>query len=231
MMDEEDTNLLNQIYKMMLKFSKHSIVNYNQYSRKLLQFFYTKLSKKNKQENIYLLYLIIHQKHLNILKAELTETKISKAMENDDLEIIKYLVENGLYKVNEDSQELVNDKQQTMNKPEEYKNNIFSACKNGQLQWLINETNLKTHDTNKDGETPLHCASECGQILVVMYLIGKGAKIEAKDKYGRTPLHYACINGFLPVVKYLLSKGANLEAKDNNGHLQLMNVLFNHGKK
>lgn len=29
--------------------------------------------------------------------------------------------------------------------------------------------------------TPLHCAAECGKEVVVAYLVGQGADIEAKD--------------------------------------------------
>ena len=51
------------------------------------------------------------------------------------------------------------------------------------------------------------------------YLIGKGAKINAKDNNGRTVLHEAArsSSNLLPMVKYLIGKGAKINAKDNSG--------------
>jgi ankyrin repeat protein len=31
-------------------------------------------------------------------------------------------------------------------------------------------------------QTPLHCASQCGHLNIVEYLVNKGANIEAEDK-------------------------------------------------
>lgn len=63
-------------------------------------------------------------------------------------------------------------------------------------------------------------AADCGQIDIVNFLIGKGAKLESKDYDGNTPLFLAARHSFLTIMKTLLSNGADIEARDST-------VLFN----
>ena len=51
-----------------------------------------------------------------------------------------------------------------------------------------------------DGVTPLHYASQCGDINIVKYLITVGCDPAFPDSKGRLPLHIACLNGHLTVV-------------------------------
>ena len=110
-----------------------------------------------------------------------------------------------------------------------YVKNIFTACKYDKLpsvQWLIEKENVDPNiridaDDNRfefyAGSTPLHIASQNGNLQIVEYLIYKGAEIDAKNKLERTPLHYACINKHLKIVEYLISNGADLNSKDEYG--------------
>jgi ankyrin repeat protein len=82
-----------------------------------------------------------------------------------------------------------------------------------------------------------------GQNKVVVYLISKGANIEAIDnKYGATPLYWAAAAGKKDVVETLLSKGALVNIKDNKGktlvsvaaqskNQDIVNLLKSHGGK
>ena len=77
---------------------------------------------------------------------------------------------------------------------------------------------LNSKDNNRQ-QTPLHKASERGNLKMVKALIILGAKIEAKDEDGRTPLHTAAK---VEIAKHLIEKGAQVEARDFDGHTPLM---------
>ena len=116
---------------------------------------------------------------------------------------------------------------------EDYEPDIFKACKEGKLtsvQYLIEKQNADKEITGNGGKTPLHYACEFGHLLIVEYLISKGADIEAKDIYYWTPLHFACKEDHLEIVEYLISKGADIEAKewmDLNGPLHIASQYDN----
>ena len=71
---------------------------------------------------------------------------------------------------------------------------------------------------DKNGNTPLHRASNSGGIENVKYLVEQGANVNAKDGFGATPLHGAFSAG---VAKYLIMHGADVNAKDNDGNTPL----------
>src|SRR5258708_22890506 len=66
-----------------------------------------------------------------------------------------------------------------------------------------------------DGETPLHVASNQGDVELVQVLLEHGADIEAQDDYGSTPIHLASFFGEVELVQVLLEHGAEIEARDN----------------
>ena len=78
---------------------------------------------------------------------------------------------------------------------------------------------LNSKDPDDVQKTPLHKASERGNLKMVKALIILGAKIEAKDEFGLTPLHYAAK---VDIAKHLIEKGAQVEARDFDGHTPLM---------
>ena len=76
---------------------------------------------------------------------------------------------------------------------------------------------------NKRKETVLHCAAMCGNIEVVILLLGQVATsfdrkhnlLEAKDQEGKTPLLTAIKYHHEQVVEKLIKSGANLQATNN----------------
>ncbi|KAL8757115.1 MAG: hypothetical protein Q9184_004297 [Pyrenodesmia sp. 2 TL-2023] len=88
--------------------------------------------------------------------------------------------------------------------------------------------------------TPLHrAASPSGDIGLVMFLLWKGARIEARDEYQRTPLYHAVTSGKLDVVRYLLANGATtsagprdslpIHAATEGGYSDVLELLLEHG--
>ena len=68
-----------------------------------------------------------------------------------------------------------------------------------------------------DGLTPLHCAASCGRSEACMFLLTKGAEMNARDKFGRTPLHLAAESGGTHVVRVLMLCGAKKGIWDDDG--------------
>ncbi|MGL9761743.1 MAG: ankyrin repeat domain-containing protein [Wolbachia sp.] len=83
----------------------------------------------------------------------------------------------------------------------------------------LDAANIDAQD--KDGKTPLHFAAQEGNLDMVQFFLGRGAKIEAKDIYGWTPLHFAASSDKLDIVKFLFNKNANIKARDIYGDTPL----------
>ncbi len=95
---------------------------------------------------------------------------------------------------------------------------------------LVNSSFLKLSFNVLEDEktwTPLHLAGMNGRTDVINALIGRGAKVDAKDKQGMTPLHFASMNGRTDAINALIGRGAKVDAKDKQGmtplHLAGMN--------
>jgi len=72
--------------------------------------------------------------------------------------------------------------------------------------------------TNLLGQTPLHIAVRGQHYHMVVYLIERGANIDAQTLYqSNTPLHIAMDVRRLDIVKYLLDSGVNKELCDSYG--------------
>jgi uncharacterized protein len=67
---------------------------------------------------------------------------------------------------------------------------------------------------NPLANTPLHAATAGRHEDVSVFLIARGADVNAVDAGGHTPLHIAAENGELPVVEALLARGADPHAVD-----------------
>jgi ankyrin repeat protein len=99
-------------------------------------------------------------------------------------------------------------------------------------------------DIDKKGFTSLHTACLAGHVAVVMYLLDKGANVNAKSIQGQvntvnhslelfeliliregfTPLVVACREGFVDCVAWLLNHGAQLESRDASGITPLLHA-------
>merc|ERR1719197_2370073 len=80
---------------------------------------------------------------------------------------------------------------------------------------LLLKYDLEVNATDKEGYTPLHCASSLGFQNSVRILLSKGADVQAVDKRTKsTPLHLACCNGHIEAAKELLKGGSVVNALD-----------------
>jgi len=113
---------------------------------------------------------------------------------------------------------------------------IIKAAKNGQVNRL---KELLTGDPglinarDKDGSTPLHCATWKGQEDVVALLLNAGADVNAhneNDHWGTTPLHAAAHANQAAIAQMLIDRGADTNAKDREGRTPLFHTTFHKAK-
>jgi len=77
--------------------------------------------------------------------------------------------------------------------------------------------------------TPLHLASQNGNLDVVEYLVNQKADINAQaNGYSPgTPLHLASQNGHLNIVEYLVNQNADINVTTNDDDSKcLIELLF-----
>jgi len=68
-----------------------------------------------------------------------------------------------------------------------------------------------------DGNTPLHCAANHGNVAIIGVLIKRGGIVDKKNRWGNTPLHVTCKAGNKKVAKILIFQGADINALSNEG--------------
>mmetsp|Transcript_20335 Transcript_20335/g.39322 ORF Transcript_20335/g.39322 Transcript_20335/m.39322 type:complete len:504 (+) Transcript_20335:203-1714(+) len=94
---------------------------------------------------------------------------------------------------------------------------IHTACVDGNLKLVRRLTDARNADVEaKDilGSRPMHVASCYGRLDIIMFLMEKGADVNAMDKYQSTPL---VVTSHAQTVKLLVSYGADINAKNVNG--------------
>ncbi|XP_055838337.1 ankyrin-3-like [Episyrphus balteatus] len=69
---------------------------------------------------------------------------------------------------------------------------------------------------HKKEYTPLHCATENGDLEIVKVLLKKGANVNFKTADGLTSLHLACKTGNVEIIDLLLSSNADINAREHN---------------
>ena len=131
------------------------------------------------------------------------KTPLLYACENNQLQIVEYLISKGAN---------IEARDQKQGTPLHYAciNNCYPL-----VEYLISKS-APIEAKDNEIKTSLHYACERDFLQIVTFLISKNANIEAKDKQYWTPLHYASYCGQTNIVKYLVSKGANKTARDNN---------------
>ena len=86
---------------------------------------------------------------------------------------------------------------------------VHKAVKDSDIQRLKTLLQNKFVDINaptKNGQTPLHLASQFDKSELVKVLLSKpDINVNAQDKNGETPLHYAAENGNTQCVRFLLA--------------------------
>ena len=92
-------------------------------------------------------------------------------------------------------------------------------------EYEFNDTVMRnnlTKSVDVEGNTLLHHAASNEQLVVVRYLISKGADVNVRNRDGWTPLHWvAHLNEGIDVARYLIARGANLNATTNSGYTPL----------
>ena len=73
-----------------------------------------------------------------------------------------------------------------------------------------------------DLDADLLAAAQEGATEEVLWLLERGANIEAKGENGWTALMYATQSGRTETVEWLIEREANIEAKDDDGYTALM---------
>jgi hypothetical protein len=70
---------------------------------------------------------------------------------------------------------------------------------------------------NAAGKTPLHIASQMGNIPIVNFLLEHGADVDIRDQQGNSSLHYASAYGHVEIVKLLLEAGCVHDWRNKEG--------------
>ncbi|XP_037383482.1 ankyrin repeat domain-containing protein 53 [Talpa occidentalis] len=101
---------------------------------------------------------------------------------------------------------------------------IHFAAQNGKLaslRVLIEEYQFPVDLPTNNGQTPLHLViqrdNKTMTLPCILYLLQKGAALNAETCNGSTPLHLAAREGLLSCVKVLVQNGANIYAQDAMG--------------
>jgi ankyrin repeat protein len=77
---------------------------------------------------------------------------------------------------------------------------------------------------DKDGNSPLHIATDCG---IIRLLVESGAALDHSNNSGFTALHLRCMNKDTDAASLLLSLGADAETWDHAGQTVLMHAAEN----
>ena len=72
------------------------------------------------------------------------------------------------------------------------------------------------HGVDSEGKTDLHLTSRLNLPTLTLYLLNKGADVNAREDDGSTPLHDAAYENAPETVEVLLKHGADVNAMDNN---------------
>ena len=191
--------------------------NVNLRSKKGQTPLYSTLSGSEKSYNKEMILLLIE---LGAdVNAKNTEDKTITIPPNDDLGLIKVLIESmtGYTPLHAAASAAI-----WKNPPTFYDKKI--PYKEGEIISLLIKHKANVNAKSKKGDTPLHNASTA---KVTEILIKHGAKLNAKNHRGETPLH-TVISSFsagLEVAFLLIKKGANVNAKDKKGNTPLYALI------
>ena len=168
----------------------------------------------------------------------------SNDYDNDNLEIIKCLIEHGadqyihnnygkppcFYFFNEDNFEYLSFLNKDKLPTDSCGRTLLHYFSYQNLPKMINY-GLSSWKMDKDikdpnGRSPLHHACFNHSLDAVKYLISINADKDLKDNFGRTPLHYAYLKNYDDICEYLISIGADQTVKDINNYspIELKNL-------
>ncbi len=132
------------------------------------------------------------------------------AVDENNIELVKYLVEQGSNLEATDMGGYTPLHLATLNASLEL------------MKYLVEQGGSDLEAVDIDGCTPLHIAVDRtvvdeDNIELVKYLVEQGSNLAATDLVGYTPLHLAALSGDLELVDYLVEQGADLTAKNGEG--------------
>ncbi|XP_065836118.1 ankyrin repeat, PH and SEC7 domain containing protein secG-like isoform X2 [Oscarella lobularis] len=151
------------------------------------------------------------------------------AIQNDKLEVVKFLVSKGC------SIQLQNHLGLDA---------LHYACISGYVlsaDFLITAAAASVNQTDKDGRGPLWKACSNNHLEIVKLLIDAGADVNKTDKHhGRGPLSEASSNGHVEISKLLIDAGANVNETNwsgrgplwkasSDGHVEIAKLLIDAG--
>lgn len=148
-------------------------------------------------------------KYLNALQAILDKNTLNEkskdgstplhlAVQNDHLNIVKFLIRNGVD---------VNAKNRDENTP------FHLAARNGHLEvvkYLVGN-GADVNARNKDGNTPLFTAGEQGDFEMSKYLVRNGVNVNVGNKYLSDYLCVAAQKNYLEIAKVLIKAGGTIK--------------------
>jgi ankyrin repeat protein len=122
---------------------------------------------------------------------------------------------------------------------------IHEAVQKGNLEKvkaLVAQNEAVVHSQDDTGRTPLHWACRGRSLELVVFLVGKGADVNALDNNQIAPLHSLAARNNVQAAKVLIGKGADINIKDYDkqtplhhaaasGHTEISNLLVKKGAK
>lgn len=165
------------------------------------------------------------------------DTKLKKALINDNHERIEKLIEEGVsmdseydfglpisLAVKESSLQTIKFILSNGAKIPENSDILFSAIKrkDDNIFYEVLKNGASVHEFDNNKNTPLNISASLGILEYIKVLIKANADLNNQNKNGFTPLHLACKFNNPECAKYLVELGANLNTKNNGGFTPIM---------
>jgi len=153
-------------------------------------------------------------------------TPLLEAVEDDNVAMVKLLVELGADKDHIEDEDLERDYEDGEGTP------LCMAAYEGSVEVVkcLVELGADKEKADYNSKTPIFIAAQHGHVAVVRYLVEQGADMERPDRCGWSPLFGAAHNGYYEVVRFLAELGANINKVSGDGRTPLMNACY-HGKQ
>lgn len=137
-----------------------------------------------------------------------SDTLLQVAIERDQLEMVKFLIEQGA---------------DTNSTDGENRSVLFLAAWNGCLnvvKYLV-EIGTEVNERDKTGRTAIHMPAWFGFLDTIKYLVACGIDVNVQDIDGITTLHLASLRGAFDTIKYFVDLGADVNVQDGEGQTAL----------
>lgn len=141
-------------------------------------------------------------------------TALMTAIYKKNLNIVKFLCENGADKNNKD-----------------YLNNtalMYAIYIHPDSAIYLIMHGADINIKNNLDETPMHFASMAGELFIMKLLYDRGAFINTHNVNKHTPLMMACGNKHINAIKFLVKNGADINVMDHNND-NLLHGCVHHG--